>query len=210
MTGISDDAEALRANGVTVALYLDELRRQCEAAGVGPSRVLKASAGLACMCAMHSLPPVTAHRAARLACQAAQASLTANVRKLERGPIELHDMHAIVECALTSGGLADVMIACALFLMYAGFLRLHDMLGVLVHEDLMVFVQDEARPGVTQYVDIFIPRSKTDQAWEGAWVAIPAMHPYTDAPWCPVSLLQHLLLIGGYCTSPPDPDTDVG
>jgi hypothetical protein len=78
--------------------------------------------------------------------------------------------------------------------MFVGMLRYSDAQRILVHKELFHFVT--AGTGELLGLLIFIPCSKTDQGWDGAWIAIGA----TDGDYCPVKLLRELLEVGKYVT----------
>ena len=90
------------------------------------------------------------------------------------------------------------MHVTVLTLMYAGCLRFSDAQNIGVESVRMMFCAD--------YVNIFLPTSKTDQEMVGTWVPIPVV----GGPYCPVALLARLLLAGGYRLDPSFPDEDVG
>ena len=56
------------------------------------------------------------------------------------------------------------------------------------------------------HLEVFVPRSKTDQLWQGSWVVVGR----TGSPLCPVDLVERLLAAGGYRTEPSCPGEDVG
>jgi hypothetical protein len=80
-----------------------------------------------------------------------------------------------------------------------------DAVSILVHEDLLRFVPSSSRGGYEGML-MFIPRSKTDQSWNGAWVAVGA----TGGDLCPVYWTRFLLKRGRYITSHIDPTVDCG
>ena len=81
--------EALRyGTGVEEALYWEEVRQGAVQDGVGPARVLKASAGIAAMAALHGrMAPGSEHPLCTLARDTAKATLKAT--PLERGSMQV-------------------------------------------------------------------------------------------------------------------------
>jgi hypothetical protein len=98
--------------------------------------------------------------------------------------------------------LRTTMHLTVLLLAFVGLLRYGDISNVLVHQDLLRFVPCMDEPSRDDGVLIFLPHSKTDQAWSGSWVAIGA----TGGAFCPVGLLKALIRVGGYCTFHPTDD----
>jgi hypothetical protein len=80
-------------------------------------------------------------------------------------------------------------------LMFVGLFRYDDVSKIMVNKSLFKFI---TRPdGTLEGLLLFIPCSKTDQFWDGAWVAIGA----TNKTLCPVKLIKQLLSVGGYIQS---------
>jgi hypothetical protein len=97
-----------------------------------------------------------------------------------------------------AASLMDLMHVTAFLVMYAGFLRYDEVAEVCVHSDMLRIF--------STHMDIFIPRSKTDQHWEGKWVSIARV----GGNLCPVGLVERLLKAGGYVRTPPLASSDVG
>jgi hypothetical protein len=91
------------------------------------------------------------------------------------------------------------MHVTAIVVMYAGMLRFDDMTEVCVHVDLLKILPT--------HMEVFIPRSKTDQHWEGVWATLAAM---PGSPVCPVALVTRLLATGNYRTVPATLGEDTG
>jgi hypothetical protein len=83
-------------------------------------------------------------------------------------------------------------------LMFMGVLRFDEVSRVSVDSRWMVFSEN--------FVELYIPRSKTDPRSVGRWVVIPAI----PGPYCPVSRLSSLLRRGRYLLSPSSTEHDVG
>ena len=62
-----------------------------------------------------------------------------------------------------------------LTLMFVGLLRYDDAACILVHADLLQFITKH-NSATVDGVLIFIPRSKTDQGWQGEWIAVGATY----------------------------------
>jgi hypothetical protein len=113
--------------------------------------------------------------------------------------VEASDLRLLVDkFATSSANLHDLMHVTVFVLMYAAFLRFDDAAEISVHEDLLVICPT--------HVDIFLPRSKTDQYMEGTWVTVAR----SNGPYCPVGLLERLLRAGQYVRKPADESVDVG
>ncbi|EFJ41198.1 hypothetical protein VOLCADRAFT_107795 [Volvox carteri f. nagariensis] len=91
-----------------------------------------------------------------------------------------------------------LMTVTAVAVMFAGFFRFDDAAEISVHEDLLVITATG--------MDVFIPRSKTDQQRQGHWVPIARV----GGAACPVGLTERLLTLGRYKRRPDTPDEDVG
>jgi hypothetical protein len=181
-----------------VALYLTDVHSDCTMRSLGPSKVMAASAAIACYFWLHGKQSPTAHPLCDLAREAARRSLVPN--PISRDPVTADNLRLLIDrFAGPSASLRDLMHVTVLTLMYTGFLRFDDAATISVHHQLLVI-----HPG--SHVDIFLARSKTDQLMAGAWVTIAA----TGTPYCPVALLQRLLQLGQYVTVPRHLLEDVG
>jgi hypothetical protein len=197
VTGL-DKHQALTASPAVIATYLNGVREGAERDGVGPARVDKASAGIACMAALHGLPSPTDHPLCKLARDVASATL--HPTPMERGELLPSDLKALIERTVYENRpLGDQMVAIVVLLMWAGHLRGGEAHKIMVHSDLMILSPEQ--------VMIFLYKSKTDPTAEGVWVAIPAV---PGSRYCPVLLLCHLLNMGGYRRLPTSMDGDVG
>lgn len=183
--------------GHIAALYLTSVRMSAEAKEKGPSVVLEASAAIACFNELAGMPSPTDHPACALVRETAKRTLQGS--KLHREPLSLEDTRALVTAYChPAASLPDRMHATAFALMFQGLLRYDDAAKILVHQDLLV-IRDNR-------VEMFIYKSKTDQAMDGHWVTLMAA---PGQPHCPVKLVRELLRAGGYQTSAPAGE-DVG
>ena len=112
-------------------------------------------------------------------------------------PLSSADMFVILNKHLTSTCSLLIRMHLTVFLlMFLGLLRFSDVQNIIVHKECMRFIYSDS--GNLSGVLIFIPFSKTDQAGEGAWIAVGA----TGGTLCPVRLLSQLITMGKYCTDP--------
>jgi len=112
-------------------------------------------------------------------------------------PITSAELHTVLKFHLTQKCSLKIRMHLTVFLlMFLGLLRFDDAASILVYSDLMQFISCP-HSAIIDGVLIFIPRSKTDQGWQGAWIAIGATH----TRFCPIKLLQQLLKSGHYCQS---------
>jgi hypothetical protein len=180
-----------------VAMWLMRVSLESHADQIGPSRVLGASAAIACFHWFHGQPSPTQHPLCDLVRELSRRKL--HGKQLERDPIEAADMRKLIDqFAAPSANLRDLMHVTMFALMYSAFLRFDDASQICVHHEMMRFNTD--------HVQIFIPKSKTDQYMEGAWVVVAK----TSGKYCAVSLLQRLLREGHYNLVPAHDGVDVG
>ena len=112
-------------------------------------------------------------------------------------PLSASDLHVLLDKYLTpTCSLVIRMHLTVFLLMFLGLLRFSDVQNIIVHKECMRFVYKN--DGTLFGVLIFIPFSKTDQAGEGAWIAVGA----TNGKFCPAKLLLKLISMGNYCTEP--------
>ncbi|EFJ39531.1 hypothetical protein VOLCADRAFT_100854 [Volvox carteri f. nagariensis] len=107
-------------------------------------------------------------------------------RPLQRDALEPEDIAALAR--LVEGPevrLDYLMMVAAVAIMFAGFFRFDDAAEICVHVDLLLIS--------ASHMEIFIPRSKTDQLMRGHWVVIAR----SGGPCCPVGLTERLLELGG-------------
>ncbi|EFJ48373.1 hypothetical protein VOLCADRAFT_104764 [Volvox carteri f. nagariensis] len=183
--------------GEVVALYLLSLLNSSKEDKVGPGRVRTASAAISSYFRLAGRAPPTEHPACSIVRDLAEKQLQG--RKLERDALEPADVTALAR--LVSGPeppLDQLMTVTAVVVMFAGFFRFDDAAEISVHEDLLVITATG--------MDVFIPRSKTDQQRRGHWVPIARV----GGAACPVGLTERLLTLGGYKRRPDTPDEDVG
>ncbi|EFJ42576.1 hypothetical protein VOLCADRAFT_97387 [Volvox carteri f. nagariensis] len=183
--------------GEAVALYLLSLLNSSKEDKVGPGRVRTASAAISSYFRLAGRAPPTEHPACSIVRDLAKKQLQG--RKLERDALEPADVTALARLV---GGpeppLDQLMTVTAVVVMFAGFFRFDDAAEISVHEDLLVITATG--------MDVFIPRSKTDQQRQGHWVPIARV----GGAACPVGLTERLLTLGRYKRRPDTPDEDVG
>ncbi|EFJ46156.1 hypothetical protein VOLCADRAFT_105719 [Volvox carteri f. nagariensis] len=183
--------------GELVALYLLSLLNSSKEDKVGPGRVRTASAAISSYFRLAGRAPPTEHPACSIVRDLAEKQLQG--RKLERDALEPADVTVLARLV---GGpeppLDLLMTVTAIVVMFAGFFRFDDAAEISVHEDLLVITATG--------MDVFIPRSKTDQQRRGHWVPIARV----GGAVCPVGLTERLLTLGGYKRRPDTPDEDVG
>lgn len=111
-------------------------------------------------------------------------------------PLSASQLYTVLSSNLTASCNLRVRMHLTVYLlMFVGMLRYSDVQRILVHRDLFHFVKE---PGSTKIAGLllFIPCSKMDRSWNGAWVAIGATH----GEFCPVHLIIKLLDMGNYVT----------
>ncbi|EFJ51734.1 hypothetical protein VOLCADRAFT_87503 [Volvox carteri f. nagariensis] len=183
--------------GEAVALNLLSLLNSSKEDKVGPGRVRTASAAISSYFRLASRAPPTEHPACSIVRDLAEKQLQG--RKLEHDALEPADVTVLAR--LVSGPeppLDQLMTVTAVVVMFAGFFRFDDAAEISIHEDLLVITATG--------MDVFIPRSKTDQQRQGHWVPIARVGGAT----CPMGLTERLLTLGGYKRRPDTPDEDVG
>jgi len=180
-----------------VGLYLQKLLDESKDDRIGPSRVLHASAAIACYFYLHGFETPTNHPICSIVRETAARTLVA--QPLARDPISVEEMKLILEVFGRPGAnLMDLLHSTVLLLMFAGCMRFAEAAEIGVDESRMVFREDCAL--------LFIPRTKTDQELKGVWIPIAKV----GGPFCPVARLQRLLFEGGYKRIPSKPGEDVG
>jgi hypothetical protein len=196
--GTVDPAKSpLDAQPELVALYLTKVGLESRRDGIGPSRVLGASAAIACMFHLNGKDSPTAHPLCDVVRESSRRTLVPT--PLQRDPVAAADIRSLVDAYASPGApLRDVMHVTVFTLMYAGFLRYDDAARISVHQDLLR-VQDS-------HIEIFLGGSKTDRHFSGSWVVIAG----SGSPYCPVRLLRRLLELGRYVRVPQSDDQDVG
>ena len=181
-----------------VGLYLYAIYKESAADRVGDGRVRTASAAIHTFFAAAGRQSPTEHAVCAKVRQLAARHLVP--RAAPRDAFTSADLARFVEHhGGPEAGLLDVMMCAAVALMFYGFLRFDDLCAVCVHADLLVVT--------ASHLEVFIPRSKTDQLWRGSWVVVGRI-PGSRA--CPVGLVERLLERGGYLRVPRRPEEDVG
>lgn len=197
LSHIDPQAQPVGVQPAIVALYLQKLSSDSQADNIGPSRVLGASAAIACFHWMYGQPSPTQHPLCDLVRETSRRQLVA--QPLQRDPVTASDLRLLIDkFAGPSAKLRDLMHVTTMALMYAGFLRFSDAAHISVHDSLMVFTPT--------HVALFLSQSKTDQHMDGEWVVVAR----TTGKYCPVALLQRLLQEGRYKRVPEQPTEDVG
>jgi hypothetical protein len=184
-----------RCTGMVVALYLSELITDSMDKNVGPGAVDLACCAisfhyslLGLIAPMH-FPNIRLLRRAATKMLQAQKSLCSTLSQDELASIlTFHFLGS------TPPTLRTRMHLTVFLLMFVGLLRYDDAASLLVHSDFMQFITKSSTDTTLDGVLLFLPSSKTDQVWTGAWVAIGA----TGKALCPVLLLRTLLADGAY------------
>jgi hypothetical protein len=119
---------------------------------------------------------------------------------LNRDEVSASDMQLLlnafgrVDCSLM-----DRMHVVVLLIMFSCCLRFDEAAEISVDDELLVFRDD--------YVQIFIPKSKTDQELKGRWVFMASL---PASIYCPVAHLKRLLESGGYVCKRTSSTVDCG
>ncbi|KXZ42170.1 hypothetical protein GPECTOR_191g302 [Gonium pectorale] len=182
---------------VVVGLYLYSVYISAAADGIGEGRVRAASGAIHAFFTAAGVTSPTSHPTCRTARRLAAKYLVP--RPFRRDAFTSADLARLVG---TFGGpvtgLRHLMMCAAVAIMFFGFLRFDDLAEVCVHTDLLIITES--------HMEIFLPRSKTDQLWKGAWVVVGRV----GGAACPVGLTERLLERGAYRCSPSQPQEDVG
>jgi hypothetical protein len=182
---------------VVVGLYLFSVYTSAAADAVGEGRVRQASGAIHHHFTAVGAPSPSSHSV----CQAVRRLAAKHLvpRPVVRDALSLADLQSLAEHFAPPGaGLLSLMMCAAISLMFFGFLRFDELAEVGVHQDLLVVTES--------HLEVFIPRSKTDQLWKGAWVAVGGI----GGPACPVRLVTRLLEQGEYRRQPQAAEEDVG
>jgi hypothetical protein len=196
-------------HGIVVSLYLSELLEEDINKGIGPNSIQRACAAITFHYQMggHHISPISHPWCCRIMKVAVKVLVP---RKLQRRAIATSEMKELLSYHLLLNSktlnLRKLMHLVCLLLCFVGLLRFNDMTGVLVHEDLLRFIPAADNQNRDDGMLIFIPRSKTDQSWQGEWVAIGA----TGKSLCPVFWTRRLLSLGKYVRSSTSNTTDCG
>ena len=188
---------AFTAPGAVVAMYLLHLWETSKHDNIGPSRVLTASNAISHFIELFGFPSPTGHPLCVSVREFARRQLHATKRS--KDAIDAHDIRLLVDrFAAPGASLLDLMHVTMFVLMFSALLRFDDAAEVSVHADLLM-----VKP---THLEIFLPRSKTDQIWEGTWTVAAAVPGAAN----PVALVERLLHEGGYQTVPTHVRQDVG
>ena len=188
-----DVTDPLQVDTQIIAFYVAFLIASADQKSIGDAIVHVALAAIAHHFRLDGLVPPIYSPHITLLRQAAKRVLHPIKSLCE--PISMADMHAVLVASLTPVcDLRDRMHLTCLLLMFLGLFRFSDMQHILIHKDLFQFVRKSVSDPTIDGILIFIPYSKTDQFWLGAWVAIGA----TGGPFCPVKLVLELFRLGGY------------
>jgi hypothetical protein len=180
-----------------IAMYLTLVLQSAMEDSVGPGRVMEASAAIHRHFALVGRASPTNHPSCQLVRDIAQRVLKPERRV--RDSMRPEWLLALAERFATVGAaLPDLMMVTVAAIMFAGFLRFDDATEISVHHDLLVLFPS--------HMEVFIPKSKSDQRMEGAWIVIA----HTGGAACPVCLTERLLEVGGCQRIPVHPQQDVG
>ena len=179
-----------------VSLYLADELQASQEANIGPQRVITAISAITHFFRLANLPSPASGPLSQALRSAAERLLSS--KRLNREGLYKADIIRMLDFHLSSSSdLRTRMHLTTLVLMFVGCMRFSDVREVLVHEDMLQFVPVSADDPTVDGMLLFIPKSKTDQAWKGPWVPIGATH----GKYCPVKLVQDLLTQGKYVTS---------
>ena len=188
-----DITEPLTIDAQIVAFYVVHLITSAELRCIGDALVLTALASIAHHFSLAGLAPPTNSPHLTLLRRAAKRTLQP-LRSLCE-PISSVDLYIVLVKFLTpTCDLRDRMHLTCFLLMFLGLFRFSDIQSILVHKDLFQFIRKSESDPTIDGMLIFIPCSKTDQYWLGAWVAVGA----TGGVFCPVRLVMDLFRLGGY------------
>jgi hypothetical protein len=182
---------------VVVGLYLFGVYISSAEDAVGEGRVRQASGAIHHHFTSVGAPSPSSHPVCQTVRRLAARHLVP--RPALRDALTLADLQVIAERFAPPGAdLLSLMMCAAISLMFFAFLRFDELAEVGVHCDLLVVTDS--------HLEVFIPRSKTDQLWKGAWVVVGRI----GGPACPVRLVTRLLEQGEYRRQPRSPEEDVG
>ena len=188
-----DITEPLTVDAQIVAFYVVHLITSAELRGIGNALVLTALAAIGHNFSLAGITAPTCSPHLTLLRRVAKRTLHPLISLCE--PISSVDMFTVLTKFLTATcDLRDRMHLTCFLLMFLGLFRFSDMQSILVHRDLFQFIRKSELDPTIDGMLIFIPCSKTDQFWLGAWVAVGA----TGGIFCPVRLVMDLFRLGGY------------
>ena len=132
-----------------------------------------------------SQPSPTESAFAKATLQGLQKDLAKPVRK--KLPVTVDMLAAIVDDTERTGTLANLRLSAACLLSYAAFLRFDELVHVKAKD---ITFNDK-------FISIYIPRSKTDQLWQGNVVLVAR----TGSRLCPVTMLEKYMSRAGVGSS---------
>ena len=196
---LPSDVHCFHCTGVVLSLYLSELFLDCQERQIGSGALDLACAAIAFHYQLAGVEAPLGFPNIKLLRRAADKILT-STRSLcgvlsNEAAASMLTFHLL---GATPPSLRVRMHLTVFLLMYVGLLRYADAAQLLVHSDLMQFITRSSTDHTLDGVLLFLPKSKTDVKWEGAWVAIGA----TGTALCPVRLLYTLLDVGSYDVLP--------
>ena len=179
-----------------IALYITFLIQEAEGKHIGPGNIDTAMSAIQFYYEQAGKTKFDTPFISRLK---SAAGRLLQPKKSQCEPLDSSDLLRMLKTHLKPQCSLHVRMHLTVFLlMFIGLLRFSDAQQIIVHQECLRFIHNPAR--VLLGVLLFIPFSKTDQSGDGAWVAIGA----TGKEFCPVALLQRLLIIGKYQTSSKD------
>jgi hypothetical protein len=190
---------ALECNGTIVSIYLSDLIQEAQDKHIGSQLIDTACASIYYYYKMANLSPPVDSTALVLLRRTADRILTAKKSKCE--DITALELHSVLNFHMLSGKhcLFKTRYHLTVFLLtFVGLLRFDDLANILVHRNFIQFIHKTDTDSTLDGVVMFLPTSKTDQEWDGKWIAIGA----TGAQFCPVRLLLDLLSAGLFCMTP--------
>jgi hypothetical protein len=174
-----------------VSLHITEVFKAAKERHVGHGVIKATSASIGYHFLARGLPsPTEKDPACGIVRSAAARTLIG--KHLDRDPMTLEQLNQAALTVISRDmSLTDLMAITATSLAFGGLLRPSEACSILVHQDLLKISKD--------FVEFFIPSSKTDQFYEGAWAQVAAV---PGSVYCPVLLTTALLSRGKFVTAP--------
>jgi hypothetical protein len=182
----------------TVALYLTLVRVRCEIGGHGWGPVKTASSAIHHHHERKGAPSPTYHALCKTARATAKRTLKSTKKQHRRGFLP-DEVRALVDEHLlyadTPPLLQDYIGVVGAVLAFAGLFRGDDVQHIDTSPDFMKFRDS--------HMEIFLCSSKGDQFADGCWVFISRVYNDDGTPssYCPVVLMENLLVAGDYASS---------